>query len=327
MQRYAGWAEASIYRTCHQPKSGLCYRLEFAPPVALSEEDSAKYRPRVIGYVEPLGKQVFEFAVYGGDAPSSIARLTDLFLEHRARLLNHRLDWNDALSQFAAFYMVDMAGADCSSSKLAELLRSRPGVDEVRVISRAGSLFGYSTFPLILNGVSRGVILRVENWLQVEEDLIRWMGSAGESIMFREGETYGVSTCRRYTGLFASEDQSLLFQNIRDGGKALGWGIFDYRISNDRVAALLEVKYPITNSEGEVTSRFFHGMLCGVMEVILNAKLNMRESAYDRKTSTLRIKYKVDWEKHPPNSDQRSDKNLSGEKGERSNSGLSSNIS
>ncbi len=95
-----------------------------------------KYRPRRIGYRAPLGKEAFEFAIYGDDVPGSIVRLTDLFLEHKARLLNHRLDWNDVEKRFAAFYMVDMAEADCASSKLAEILRARAGVDEVRVISR-----------------------------------------------------------------------------------------------------------------------------------------------------------------------------------------------
>jgi hypothetical protein len=50
--------------------------------------------------------------------------------------------------------MVDMEKADCSSAKLAEILRSRAGVEGVRVISRASSVFGYSTFPIILNGLT-----------------------------------------------------------------------------------------------------------------------------------------------------------------------------
>jgi hypothetical protein len=278
--------------------------LEPSVPVTLSKDDSSKYRPRRIGYRAPLGKEAFEFAIYGDDVPGSIVRLTDLFLEHKARLLNHRLDWNDVEKRFAAFYMVDMAEADCASSKLAEILRARAGVDEVRVISRAGAIFGYSTFPIVLNDVNRGVILRVENWAQVEEDLIKWMGSAGESIMFREGETYGISTCRRYVEILTTQDEALLFQNLRDGSKAAGWGILDYRISDDRSTVFLEVKYPITNSKGEVTSRFFQGMLSGIIEVILNAKLNVQDSAYDRNSRTLKIRYKADWQRSPPKPNQ-----------------------
>jgi hypothetical protein len=254
----------------------------------------------MIGYPEPLGKETFEFAIYGDEAPSSIARLTHLFLEHGVRLLKHRLDWDDVEKRFAAFYLVDMAGADCPSSKLGEILRSKSGVESVHVISRAGSLFGYSTFPIILNGASRGVILRIENWFQMEDDLVKWMGTAGESIMFREGESYGVSTCRRYVDVLTSDNPALLFQNVRDGGKAAGWGILDYRLNDDRSVVLLEVKYPVTNSRGEVTSRFFLGMICGVMEVLLNAKLGVQESIYDRSSSALRIKYKVDWQKPLP---------------------------
>lgn len=270
--------------------------MDSATPVALSKEDSAKYRPRTIGYSEPLGKDAFEFAIYGDDVPSSIVRLTDQFLEHKVQLLNHRLDWNDLERRFAAFYMVDIAGADCSASKLAEILRSKPGVDEVRVIPREGAIFGFSTFPIILNGVNRGVILRVENWSQVEDDLVLWMGTAGETIMFREGETFGTSICRRYMDLLGQKKTALV-QNVKDGVKAGGWGIIDYRISDDRSIVFLEVKYPITNSEGEVTSKFFHGMLCGILEVLLGAKLGVQEAIYDKKTSTLRIKYKVDVQK------------------------------
>jgi hypothetical protein len=274
--------------------------LDSASPVVLSEEDGAKYRPRAIGYREPLGKETFEFAIYGGDTSSSIVRLTDLFLEHKARLLNHRLDWNDAEKEFSAFYMVDMAAADCSASSLAEIIRSKSEVEDVRVISRAGSIFGYSTFPIILNGMNRGALLRIENWFEMESDLIKWMGTAGESIMFREGESYGVSTCRRYADQFADKDRSLLIQNVRDGGKAAGWGITDFRLSEDRSSVLLEVKYPVTNSKGEVTSRFFLGMLCGILEVILETRLGVQDSIYDRKTSTLRIRYKIEREKTLP---------------------------
>ena len=268
--------------------------------VTLSKEDGAKYRPRLIGYPNPLGKETYEIAIYGDDAPSSSVRLTDLFIEHGARLLKHRLDWNDEEKKFTALYLVDMSGADCSAARLGEILRSRSGVDSVQVISRAGSTFGYSTFPLILNGANRGVILRIENWFEMEDDLVRWMGTAGESIMFREGEAYGVSTCRRYVGVLSAEDQALLFQNIRDGGKAAGWGILDYRTNDDQSIVFLEVKYPVTNSKGEVTSRFFLGMLCGIMEVLLNTRLGVQESLYDRRTRALRIKYKVDKQRPPP---------------------------
>lgn len=272
--------------------------------MALTKDDKPRYRPRVIGYREPLGKNTFEFAIYGDDAPSSIVRLTDVFLEHRVRLLNHRLDWDDIEKWFAAFYIADMEQADCSSSVLAEMLRTRPGVDEVRVISRAGAIFGYSTFPIILNGVDRGIMLRIENWFQVEEDLVKWMGTAGESIMFREGETYGVSAARRYAELLRSRDQTAFIQSVSESAKALGWGILDYRISDDRSTVLLELKYPVTNSKGKVSSRFLQGMLCGFLEVILNAKLGVQESVYDHKTSTLRIRYRVDWQKLPPKPDQ-----------------------
>lgn len=272
------------------------------PVVALSRDDIAKYRPRTIGYPEPLGKDAFEFAIYGNDAPSSIVRLTDQFLEHGACLLNHRLDWNDLEQKFAAFYMVDMSRADRSSSELAEILRSRSGVEEVRVISRAGAIFGYSSFPIILNGVNRGVILRVEDWSQVEEDLVGWMGTAGETIMFREGESYGASIGRRYVRLIGTDDQ-LLIQNVRDGMKATGWGIMDHRISDDRNTFFLEVKYPITNSKGEVVSKFFQGLTCGLIEVILDAKLTMQEANHDQKTGILRIRYKIDWQKTPPRSE------------------------
>jgi len=274
--------------------------LESIAPIALSKEDSAKYRPRIIGFPAPLGRDTFEFAIYGDNAPSSMVRLTDLFLEHGARLLKHRWDWNDEEKRFAAFYLADMTGADCSSSRLAEILRSKSEVDSVQVIPRTGALFGYSTFPIILNGLNRGVILRIENWFQMEDELVKWMGTAGESIMFREGESYGISTCRRYADIIPPEDHALLFQNLRDGGKATGWGIMDYRISEDRSLVFLEVKYPVTNSKGEVTSRFFLGMLCGVLEILLKAKLGVQESVYDRTSATLRIKYKVDWQRPPP---------------------------
>ncbi len=254
----------------------------------------------MIGYPRPLAKETFEFAIYGDDAPSSVVRVTDLFLEHGARLLHHRFDWNDEEKKFAAFYMVDMSGADCSSSKLAEFLRSKSGVDIVYVIPRAGSLFGYSTFPVILNGINRGVILRIENWFGMEEDLVRWMGTAGESIMFREGESYGISTCRRYVDVYTYENSALLFQNVRDGGKAAGWGILDYRMNDEKSMVFLEMKYPVTNSKGEVTSRFFLGMLCGIMEVLLNTKLSVQDSNYDQASFVLRIKYKVDAQRPPP---------------------------
>jgi hypothetical protein len=148
------------------------------------------------------------------------------------------------------------------------------------------------------------VILRVEDRIQVEEDLAGWMGTAGESIMFREGETYGASICQRYFELLHSSDQVLLFQNIRDGCKGEGWGILDYRISDDRISLFLEVRYPVTNSKGEATSRFFQGMLCGILEVVLNVKLAVLESVFDKRAGALKIKYKVDWQKAPPRPNQ-----------------------
>jgi len=257
----------------------------------------------MIGYRAPLGKNAFEFAIYGDDVSSSIVRLTDLFLEHRVRLLSHGFEWDDEERWFAAFYTVDMTSADCSTSTLAEILRSRPDVDSVRVIPRAGAAFSYSVFPIILNGADRGVLFRAKNWFRVEEDLVKWMGSAGESIMYREGETYGISTCTSYKEGLAPQDQGLLFRNVVDGGRSAGWGILDYKMNDDNTIVSLSVKYPVTNSKGEVTSRFFHGMLSGVMEVVLNARLSILESAYDKKSSILSISCKVDWKNPPPKSD------------------------
>ena len=49
--------------------------LDSAVPMALSKEVSANYRPRMIGYRAPLGKNAFEFAIYGDDV-SSLDRKT-----------------------------------------------------------------------------------------------------------------------------------------------------------------------------------------------------------------------------------------------------------
>ena len=191
-----------------------------------------------------------------------------------------------------------MSKADCSTSTLAEILRSRKDVDTVKVVSRSGAVFGFSTFPILLNQIDRGVIFRAENWFRVEEDLVKWMGSAGESIMFREGETYGLSTASRYTNANTTQDHAMLVQNVRDGGRAAGWGILEYKMSDDNTS-IMSMKYPVTNAKGEVTSKFFHGMLTGILEVILNVKLRVLESAYNKDQSALRIKYGIDGDKPP----------------------------
>lgn len=247
-----------------------------------------QFHPRPIGSPSPLGKNVYEFAVFADPEPSSSLGIVELVSSYHGKMIGYL---EDAMTkEFAGFYFVDTSKMDCSVSDLTEEIRDLQRVKNVQVQYREGHLLGHFMFPLTVFGNRRVLAIRVEGLVNIEEQLTKLMGSAASSIIYDEGRSYGLEVMRAYREALKEEanNEERLIENVKEGSKATGWGTLEFRLTDD-MGVRVALRHPPVTTGGWRESRFLYGIFGGLIEGVYGRRLSVSQAKYDARSDVLSI--------------------------------------
>ncbi|MHB1907458.1 MAG: hypothetical protein ACYCQJ_01150 [Nitrososphaerales archaeon] len=256
------------------------------------QKDSPFYWPRKIGSSVPQGKDVYEIIVLSSSPVESLPFILEVTDQHKIKIIKLRLEVEKERSAILAY--LDFSLADCTPHDYSKQIKELKLVKDARFVSRADSIFGYHTFPVIVNGKDRAWIMRAKALLSIEEKLIEMLGTAAESIMFQEGRAYGYGVAQAQQEIENTTDEKMRVHNFKEGSRASGFGILDYDYSEDHLSLNVTVLDPLTDSKGECNSYFIFGTLAGGIEVINGVTLRVASHYYNKDDKTLHVKYSLE---------------------------------
>lgn len=240
-----------------------------------------KYFPRNIGVALPQGENVHEFVVVWGHEFGSLGKIVDVFSRHRVKVLLTHSQIDEQTNTAVGTYFCDLTRADRSADDIGKEIKALGFVREVESVSAAKSLFDKFLFPVTVWGRDRVIVMRLDPLLNVEGRLTEELGSAGSAIMFSEGEGYASETIDQYVRVLPGASPEALLDTVKDGLRATGWGLFDFKKSKDGYTVTIE-DAPMQAGATE-PSRFLCGIVAGILERVYSAKLKVAESMVDHK--------------------------------------------
>ena len=185
-------------------------------------------------------------------------------------------------------FYCDMSKADQVAESLRKEIRGLGFVRSAECESSQLSVFDKFLFPVTVWGRNRVLIMRLDPLLNIEKRLGRELGSAGSAIMFREGESYATETWNQYKSALGEATLETHFENVIDGLRATGWGLFEFKTTKDGYE--VTVQDPPTLGDSEEPSRFLCGVIAGILESAHSMKVRVVESTVDRKSGKLTVR-------------------------------------
>jgi hypothetical protein len=244
-----------------------------------------KYYPRVLAVVPPRGGRVYEFAVEWNHELGSLAKIVDTFAKRKSKVLTNTSQLDLKTNTAVGTFYCDSAKALGSAEDLEADIRKLNFVQNVQWASAEHSLFDQFLFPVTVWGRERVILMRLSPLLSIEKRLSQQLGSAGGAIIFSEGEEYAAETVGQYKKITVGASAGELMQNIKDGLRATGWGLFDFKRTKD--GYLVTVKdAPVQDGMTE-PSRFLCGIIAGILEKVFGIELKITESRFDQKDGSV----------------------------------------
>ena len=152
-----------------------------------------------------------------------------------------------------------------------------------------GRLFDKFLFPTVIMNKDRVILMRVEALLRMEKSLLDKMGSVGAVMMFNEGKVYGDEALKQYRIALPNATTEILAENIIDGLRATGWGLFQFRKMEDGFEVTV-IDPPILENSDYRENRFYYGAAASVLEGLYGRELAMEKSSLDLKNKKLTFK-------------------------------------
>ena len=149
-------------------------------------------------------------------------------------------------------------------------------------------MFDKFLFPVVIQGKNRVLIMRLSPLLNIEKRLTDELGSAGGAIMFREGEGYAAETLRQYRAALGNVRAELLLETVKDGLRATGWGLFEFRAMRDGYEATVD-EAPLLEGSTE-PSRFLCGIVAGIVESVFSVRVKIVQSTVDSRTQRVSVR-------------------------------------
>ncbi len=248
----------------------------------------ARYLPRNLGLSSTPGDNACEFLVVWKHELGYLERILEVFTRHKAKVVLTHSQLMENASMVLGTYYCDMSRADQPADSILKEIESLAFVRSVDLANTQKSGFDKFLFPVTVWGRNRVLIMRLDPLLNIEKRLGQELGSAGSAIMFREGESYATETWNQYKSALGDATLETHFENVIDGLRATGWGIFEFRNSNGGYE--VTVQDPPTLDGTAEPSRFLCGVIAGILESAHSTKVKVVESAVDRKNGKLTVK-------------------------------------
>ena len=236
-----------------------------------------------------MGEHVFEFLVVVKKASASLESLLHTFSEHRASVEAIETNPDTKVEDLIVTIFSDFSNSDLRPEEMLKEIQSSPFVIKAYFEDMNKKMFENYLFPIKIMDGFRVLILRAEPLLSIEQELKRKMGSAGASLMFDEGKTYGKRTAEQFWQVLPPETpMEELLALIVDGLRATGWGLCRFaKVGEDWDVLVTE---PPTLPNGDYQeSRFFLGMLAASVESVTGLQLSVARSEYDEESKLLTV--------------------------------------
>jgi hypothetical protein len=251
---------------------------------------SNEYFTRYLSITKPRGDHIFEFLVYGIDKPGTFIRIVEVYSRHGIdiRSISASPDQGDE-SFFVSTAFCDMSKADCTTDTVVAELRSLSFVRKVLFADMKGRLFDRFLFPTMIMNKNRVILMRVEALLKIEKFLMDEIGSGGAGMMYNEGKIYGGEVVKQYQLALPNATVEVLVENILDGLRATGWGLFQFRKVEDGFEVTVN-DAPILDASNYRENRFYYGAAAKILEELYGKELVLEKSSFDLKNKKLTFK-------------------------------------
>jgi hypothetical protein len=249
---------------------------------------SSKYYPRNLAVASAPGESVYEFLVVWNHELPSLPNILGVFSKHKAKVILAHSQVDVSTDTVVGTFFCSLAQADQNADDIRKEILGLGFVRSVEAANTEHSLFDKFLFPVTVWGRERVLIIRQTPLLNIENRLVKELGSAGSAIMFREGEDYAAETLGQYRKVLGSVTQESLLENVKDGLRATGWGIFDFKTTKEGYevtvhdAAMLE-----TMTE---PSRFLCGIIAGIVESIYAIRVRVVQSTVNPKSGLVFVR-------------------------------------
>lgn len=247
-----------------------------------------RYFPRNLAVASTRGEDVYEYLVVWEHQLDSLPKMLEIFSKHKAKVILAHSQLDESTDTVVGTFFYDLAKADESAENLGKEIKELDFVRTVEVASTENSLFDKFLFPVTIWGRERVIVMRLDPLLNIEKRLVQELGSAGSAIMFREGEGYAAATIAQYRKALGSVTVESLLENVKDGLRATGWGLFDFKEAKDGYVVTVEEAAALTDSAEP--SRFLCGIIAGILETLLSMKMKIVESTLDPRSGQVLVK-------------------------------------
>ena len=249
-----------------------------------------QYFTRYLSITKPRGDHIFEFLIYGIDQPGAFIKIVDIFSRHGVDIksISASPDQTEG-SFFVSNAFCDMSKADCTTDTIISELRSLSFVRKALFADMQGRLFDKFLFPTTIMNKSRVILMRVEALLRIEKSLMDKIGSGGAVMMFNEGKIYGEEALKQYRLALPNASTEVLIENIIDGLRATGWGLFQFKKVEDGFEVTVN-DAPILETSDYRENRFYYGAGAKILEELYGKELVLEKSSFDLKNKKLMFK-------------------------------------
>ncbi len=257
----------------------------------VKKEEKNEYYPNNLSLVPPVGENVFEFLIVTKDEIGVMANITSIFANHRVNLQNITSNRNPETKTCVAILFADFTKADSTVEGVLKEIKTLHSVSRIEAQNTRGRVFDSFLFPLLIRNKIRVITLRMEGLLKAERHLVQSMGSAGASIMFQVGRSYGADVMGALQSDLASLNKVDLLANFEAGLRATGWGICSIRSGRNHDYQINVEDPPIMlQDEKRENGMFFIGLILGALEKLDGVELRVSGSTRDLSKNTMSVR-------------------------------------
>ena len=249
---------------------------------------SLEYHAKFLSLSKPQGEDVFEFLIVTKDQIGVTSKITGEFALHNVDILTIDGANDPTTGQFVLSLFCDLSKANCTAKSITDAIREFPFVTKADYVTAKGRLFDSFHFPLRIMNKHRALIIRADPLLEVEKHLVEVLGSAGDTVMFVEGKTYASKTWMHLKNALPNASHEELLQNVMDGLRATGWGLFEFRSEQNLFHVSIRNPPKLENLKTS-QSLFVRGIAVGTVESLHGVKVTVRDASYDDKSDTVQL--------------------------------------
>jgi hypothetical protein len=247
--------------------------------------ETPSHLPEVIGFGVVQDARSYECLVTGKSESGAFLRLLTLLESSGVKVQTSSYETRDEHGTFSATFLVQVSKSDAEMFALVEkIMRSRL-VASIEFSPRNKRIFSQFRFPVNIVRNERVVLLRAETILNLEIKFRNFMGEKSDLLFFDSGRSYGEDLTRLSPKRSEFENDTEYLQGILEVTKATGWGVCTCQQLESA-----EFLFMLSEPPVEIPSNFLTGMIIGIAEVVLDRKLRVVSTEFDKSKNLFSLR-------------------------------------